>query len=102
MLLATRWTARTWGILSFLLILAFFAGGAESMRPTFNEAVALLLFPVGVLVGFGIAWRWEAVGGLFSLTSLALFYLLLLAWSGRFPAGPYFLLFSAPGFLHLA
>ena len=99
---ALRWTARVWGVASFLFILAFVVGGAESMRPTAKEAVGLLLFPVGVVVGFGIAWWREGVGGLVTLGSLALFYLWMFGRDGRLPAGPYFLLLSAPGFLHTA
>jgi hypothetical protein len=72
------------------------------MRPTANEAVGLLLFPIGVVVGFGIAWWREGVGGLVTVGSLALFYLWMLGRDGRLPAGPYFLLFAAPGFLHTA
>jgi hypothetical protein len=97
-----RWTARVWGVATFLLILAFVVGGRESMRPTANEAVGLLLFPIGVVVGFGIAWWREGVGGLVTVGSLALFYLWMFARDGRRPTGPYFLLFSAPGFLHTA
>jgi hypothetical protein len=97
-----RWTARVWGIASFLLILAFVAGGAERVQPTANEAVGLLLFPVGVVVGFGIAWWREGVGGLVTAGSLALFYLWIFGRDGRLPPGTYFLLLSAPGFLHIA
>jgi hypothetical protein len=97
-----RWTARVWGIASFLFILAFVVGGAESMRPTAGEAFGLLLFPLGVVVGFAIAWWREGVGGLVSVGSLALFYLWMLGRDGRLPAGPYFLLLAAPGFLHTA
>lgn len=34
--------------------------------------------------------------------SLAAFYLWLFARDGRLVGGPYFLLFAAPGFLHIA
>jgi hypothetical protein len=95
-----RWIARIWGIGVFFLILAFVAGGREGMRPSANEAIALLLFPGGVLIGFAIAWWREGVGGLVSIACLALFYLWMFAYSGRFPTGPYFLVFAAPGFLH--
>ena len=95
-----RWIARILGIGVFLLVLAFTTGGRESMRPNLNEAIALLLFPGGVLIGFAIAWWKEGLGGLVSIVSLGLFYLWMFAYSSRFPGGPYFLLFAAPGFLH--
>lgn len=96
------WTARVWGIASALLLLAFAFGGLEHIRLTASEAVGFLLFPLGVIAGFAIAWRRELAGGLVTAVSLALFYLWMFARSGRIPAGPYFLLFAAPGILHIA
>src|SRR5262245_53224829 len=96
-----RWTARAWGIASTLLLLAFAFGGREHLRFTPSEAVLFLLFPVGVIVGFVVAWRRELLGGLLTVGSLALFCLWMFVGGGRL-AGPYFLLFAAPGFLHIA
>ncbi len=95
-----RWTARIWGVASTLLLLAFAFGGREHLRFTASEALAFLFFPVGVVAGFIVAWRHELVGGLVTVGSLTFFYLSV-GGSGR-PLGPYFLLFAAPGFLHLA
>jgi hypothetical protein len=97
-----RWVARAWGAASTLLLLAFAFGGREHVRFTAGEAIAFLLFPVGVIAGFAIAWWRELAGGLVTVVSLALFYVLLFARAGAWPSGPYFLLFAAPGFLHLA
>jgi hypothetical protein len=97
-----RWSARVWGIASALLLLAFAFGGREHLRLTAGETLGFLLFPVGVIAGFAVSWRRELAGGLVTVGSLALFYLLLFARDGRLPAGPYFLLFAAPGFLHVA
>lgn len=97
-----RWLARVWGLASILLLLAFMFGGHEQFRPTLNEALALLFFPGGVILGLVLAWWRDLVGGLVVVTSLALFYLLLFAWKGSVPLTPYFLLFAAPGFLHVA
>jgi hypothetical protein len=94
-----RWTARAWGIASALLLCAF--GGREHLRFTPAEAVVFLLFPGGVVAGFAVAWWGELAGGLVTVGSLALFYLVLFARNGRVPATPYFLLFAAPGFLHV-
>lgn len=99
---AVRWIARAWGVAGTLVILAFAFGGGEGLRPTAAEAVGLLLFPVGVVAGFAIAWWREGVGGAVTVGSLALFYLWLFARSGRLSVGPYFLLLAAPGFLHAA
>jgi hypothetical protein len=99
--LAVRWVARTWGLASGLLLLAFAFGGHEHLRFTAREAMFFLLFPVGIIAGFVIAWWRELAGGLVTVGSYLLFCLSLLAWSGRWP-GIYFFLFSAPGFVHIA
>jgi hypothetical protein len=100
--IALRWTARVWGIASALLLLAFAFGGREHVRFTAGEAIGFLFFPIGLIVGFAVAWWRELAGGLITMGSLALFYVWLFARDGRLPAGPYFLLFAAPGILHIA
>jgi peptidoglycan/LPS O-acetylase OafA/YrhL len=60
-----------------------------------------LFFPIGVLFGFLLAWRWELLGSLVSLVSLALFYALHYIQSGRGLGGPNFLIFSLPALLFL-
>jgi hypothetical protein len=52
-------------------------------------------------LGLILAWRWECVGGIVSLASLAGFYLTLFAFDQRFPRGPFFLLIALPGFFFL-
>jgi hypothetical protein len=81
-----RWTARAWGIASALLLLGFAFGGREHVRFTAGEAVGFLLFPLGVIAGFAVAWRRELVGGLVTVGSLALFYLCSPATAGYPPA----------------
>lgn len=97
-----RWAARVWGVASTLLLLAFAFGGREHFQLTAVEAVGFLCFPVGVIVGFVLAWWRQLAGGLVTVGSLTLFYLWLFARDGRLAAGPYFILFAAPGFLHIA
>ncbi len=96
-----RWIAHAWGLASGLLLLAFAFGGREHVRFTASEFLGFLLFPVGIVVGFGVAWRRELAGGLITVASLALFFLWLSARDGRLFVNPYFSLFAAPGFLHL-
>lgn len=96
-----RWTARTLGAISALLLLAFAFGGSEHLHFAGDEAIAFLLFPVGVMLGFAVAWWRDLSGGLITVASLALFYLYMHAL-GKWPPGPYFLLFAAPAFLHIA
>lgn len=97
-----RWTARVWGIASTLLLMAFVFGGRENLRFTAGSALLFCCFPVGVVMGFVVAWWRELAGGLITVGSLALFYLIVFAWNGWIPATPLFLLFAAPGFLHVA
>jgi hypothetical protein len=96
-----RWAARLGSLATLAFIAAFVFGGREPGVPSVNEMVALLCFPVGVVVGLLLAWRFELIGGVISLVSLALFYGWMYALSGRVPDGPYFALLSSPavGFL---
>jgi hypothetical protein len=95
-----RWIARVWSIASFAVIAAF-AFGEGGRGPNVRELVALAFFPVGVLVGLAVAWWREGLGGAIAIGSLAGFYLWIMVLGGRPPAGPYFLLLAAPGFLFL-
>jgi hypothetical protein len=96
------WSARAWGVASAVLLLAFAFGGKEHLRLTASEAVGFLFFPLGVIAGFAIAWWRELAGGMVTIVSLALFYVWQFSQAGQLPTGPYFLLFAAPGFLHVA
>jgi hypothetical protein len=95
-----RWLAR----LGSLATLAFVALAATvpAGPPTPAEAVALALFPVGVVVGFAVGWWREVTGGAISVLSLVAFYAWMILLTGRPPHGPYFVLLAAPGFLFLA
>jgi hypothetical protein len=96
---AIRWVARILSLASMALLAVFATSGGGT--PSAREMVALAFFPLGVSIGFVIAWWREGLGGLTSVVSLALFYLWMGLMSGR-ALGPYFVLFSAPGFLFLA
>jgi hypothetical protein len=96
-----RWAARALSLACFLLLCAFFFGGGESMRMTGRQAVVFLLFPVGVVAGFGVSWWREAIGACISLGCLVILYALIFARDGRLH-GPYFLLFAVPALLFLA
>lgn len=97
--LILRWIARVGGAASALMLFVFAFGGREHLRFTAAEAVLFLFFPVGVVAGFGVAWWRERTGALMTVGSLALFY--LVSWTHGKPLSPYFLLFAAPGILHL-
>lgn len=103
-LFLVRWTARILS-LAILFVFALFVFGDDGVTTaiTRTELVGLLFFPGGVAIGSLLGWRNELLGGLVSALSLAGFYLVFgLALTGRMPSGPYFLIFSIPGFLFLA
>jgi hypothetical protein len=93
-----RWAARLTSLASATFVAL--AATVPAAPPTAVEAVALLLFPVGTVVGFGVAWWREGLGGAISVASLAAFY----GWMALVrsaPTGPYFVLLTGPGFLFL-
>jgi hypothetical protein len=97
---ALRWIARIGSLLSAFCVVAAAIGGNGGM-PTINEAVGLLLFPIGVLAGFAIAWWCEGLGGAVTIGSVIAFYVWHGGVQGRMPSGPYFAILAAPGLLFL-
>jgi hypothetical protein len=97
-----RWAARIGSVPTLWLLTLFLFGGLEPGLPTLKEAVAMAFFPFGVMAGMVWGWRNELVGGLISVISLAVFYVVMVTLGGRFPGGPYFLIFASPGFAFLA
>jgi len=94
------WLARGWAVLSIGLVLAFLVGeGFHPSRLQAREWLGLIFFPVGICVGMIVAWRHELVGGLITVGSLAVFYVIHSVTAGVFPRGWAFLVFAAPGFI---
>ncbi len=91
-----RLVARVGSLAAAALVAAFIVG---NWPPPLTAG--FLLFPLGVLVGTAIAWRWEVTGGLVAMACLAGFYLKELAIAGSLPTGPWFLLIAAPALLFL-
>ena len=98
-----KWAARLTAAASIALLLAFVAGHITDTapRPTLSEGIGLLCFPVGVLVGLGMAFRFEKAGAVLALGSLAAFYVWHLVESGDLPRGPWFAIFASPALLFL-
>jgi hypothetical protein len=97
------WAARVYALAGCAVISAF-AVGEGLLQPnrwlpglTFGEGVLFALFPVGVAVGLLLGlWR-PRPGGWIATLSLAAFYLGMLIDSGRWPGGPWFIVFSGGG-----
>jgi hypothetical protein len=103
--LATRWGARAWSILSVIYVLIAAAGGSfenQGPGPAGHEWVGLALFPIGVLIGLALAWFWEGFGGVFALACLVAFYALNLIRSGSLPHSPFYLWVGVPSIIFIA
>lgn len=85
-----------------VLILFFVAGGYDLSHLDVKEILLSICFPFGIGIGMVIAWFNEKTGSLITVISFFGFYLIHLGFSGTFPKGPYFFLFSFPGFIFLA
>jgi hypothetical protein len=83
-----------------MLVLAFIVG-ERSLPSSSGEWLGFLFFPFGISVGMILAWRVEGLGGLVTIASLGVFYLLRFAATGVFPQGWAWLVFAAPGFLFM-
>lgn len=97
---SVRWIARLSSLVSIGLLLAFLFGeDGLNLQLSATEWLGLLFFPGGVIIGMVLGWWREGWGGLIAIASLAAFYLEQYFISGRLPGGPWFILFSLPGFL---
>lgn len=100
---ALHWSARVLSLVSTMVIVLFLVGERfEISRIAAREWVGLLLFPLGVIVGFAVAWWKEAIGAAITIACLLGFYLVYgLVLNGRINQGWAFLIFASPGFLFL-
>ncbi len=96
------WFARVGSLISVGLIVSLFIGeGFYPSRVALQEWIALLLFPVGVVVGMIVAWWREGTGATVSLASLAAFYFVYGFIFRNHIGGWAFIAFTSPGFLFL-
>lgn len=95
---------RGWSTISIAFLLLFFIGHILNPEglPNFKEFIAMLFFPVGVVIGLVLTWRNELIGALVTTVCVTLFYFALYCLGGRFVGGPFPLLLAAPGILILA
>ena len=84
-----------------VLVLFFIGGGYDLTNLTTREIALSICFPFGVGIGMIIAWFNERIGALITVISFFAFYIIHLIFSGNLPRGPYFFLFSFPGFIFL-
>jgi len=98
-----RWAARLLSIASTVMLLLFVFGEKfEAAKVTGRQLLAFVFFPLGIVVGFAVAWWKEGLGGGISVVSLLIFYLIfVLMLRGDLARGGWFLVFAIPGFLFL-
>ncbi len=99
-----RWSARLLSIASTAMLLMFLFGEPfEPSKITGRQLLAMVFFPLGIVVGFAIAWWKEGLGGGITIASLLIFYLIFVTLlRENLAKGGWFLVFAIPGFLFLA
>lgn len=100
---ALHWSARVLSLVSMVVLVLFFVGERfEISHVAAKEWVGLFLFPLGVIVGFAVAWWNEGIGGAITTASLLAFYLFYgLLLRGSINQGWAFIVFASPGLLFL-
>jgi hypothetical protein len=95
-----RWIARMLSLLSTGLLLLFLLGEPlEMSRITARQLIGFVLFPVGVVVGFALAW-WREIPG--ALISIAAVIVLCLVYIRDISKSWAFFVFACPALLFLA
>lgn len=100
---SVRWTARVLSVFSTAVLLLFLFGEPFPVENiTATQWVAFLLFPIGVVIGFAVAWWREGLGGSITVGSLLAFYLVFTTLMREpLTKGGWFLVFALPAFLFL-
>jgi hypothetical protein len=100
---ALHWSARVLSLVSTVVLVLFFVGERfEISHVAAKEWVGLFLFPLGVIVGFAVAWWNDGIGGAITTASLLAFYLFYgLLLRGNINQGWAFIVFASPGLLFL-
>lgn len=94
-----RLSARVLSIASTLVLLLFLFGEPFNVsRITPKQWAGLALLPLGVVVGFAMAWKKEILGGAITLGCVVTFCLLFVGKVGH--AWPFFV-FAFPGLLFI-
>lgn len=98
------WTARITGslLLAFVLffLLAHIFGDKEAplKEMSVDDMMAFALFPLGFVVGLILAYKWEGLGGLISIGSMAVLFFV----RSDLASQPVMLSLTLPGLLYLS
>jgi len=86
-------------LLGSIITMFFPEEGDEGFKTI--ELIALIFFPIGVLIGLIITWKKEKLGAIISLVSMFIFYLLIIVPRGAWRAMPITLLIVSPGVIYI-
>jgi len=74
-----NWVSKIWSLLSILFVALFFLAHIfESKEPiTLNFSIirTFIFFPIGLLIGLVLAWKWNITGGIIAVLSIVGFHL---------------------------
>ncbi len=73
---ALLWTARIMGTLIILFLVMMVIGYAVNPNgnlPLTDEIFLLALFPIGMCIGYLLAWKWPLAGGIVGTASIVVF-----------------------------
>ena len=77
------WTARVWAAISLIflifmvgahLIEVFFSSAEPEGFNSTNEMLSFLCFPISIMIGLGIAFKWHRMGGLIAAIGIICFH----------------------------
>ena len=96
-----RWIARLLSLFSAVVLSLFVVGEPFPVsKITAAQWLGFAMFPVGVVIGFIVAWRREGLGGAITIGSLLAFYsVFVFLLNGNLKQGLGFILFAFPGLL---
>lgn len=101
-LVIVRWIARLSSVASLAMLALFLTDSPQGLlHLSEREAALFVFFPAGVAVGMILGWWRELPGGLVTLGSLAMFYVVHFAQVQHVPAGSWFAIFASPGLAFL-
>lgn len=98
------WTARVLGglvVALFILITVSDLLSPERAFPTPLEWFQLSFFPIGLCIGYVVAWRWHLAGGVISLACMVAFFVVMSASGSPVHGVAAFYPFAVPGLLFL-
>lgn len=92
-------------VIIIVILIMFMIGegipDVEDFKLDPSELLGMIFFPAGVITGMILSWRYDFIGAIITLGSLACFYLVSLLFWNDIPSSPWFIIFASPGFLFL-